>query len=453
MKIYNTATRRKEDFKPLNEGKVSVYVCGPTVYNLIHLGNARPIVVFDAVRRFLEYRGCDVDYVMNYTDVNEKIAKKAAAEGRTELETAEHYISELHIDLEGLNIKPIELTPRVSEHINEIIELIQTLIDKGFAYNADDTVFFSVEADKGYGRLSGKRTEELEAGARVEINERKRSPFDFVLWEPAKDGEASWDSPFGSGRPGWHIECSAMVRKHLGETIDIHCAGEDLIFPHNENEAAQSECAFDAPLANYWMHNAMVMIDDEKMSKSLGNFFLLREAASIWGYDVIRFFILSAHYRSPINFGEEALTAAKNGLERIRNCAEKLSVSTGSEAVEGLEVYRQQFEAAMEDDFNTANAITAIFELVKFANINATINNSKTLLKELSDLYKLLGFEFKIEEDINAVIHINQLIAERNEAKREKDYARADEIKNLIREMGYELKDTREGKTIWSKKT
>ncbi|MCD7980863.1 MAG: cysteine--tRNA ligase [Clostridiales bacterium] len=464
MKIYNTLSKRKEDFVPLEPGKVRMYVCGPTVYNLIHIGNARPMIVFDTVRRYLEYKGYEVNYVSNFTDVDDKIIKKSVEEGIPAGEVAERYIAECRKDMADMNVKPATTHPLATQEIPGMLDMISTLVEKGYAYAAEDgTVYYRTRNFKGYGKLSGKNIDDLQAGHRdIQVTgELKEDPLDFVLWKPKKEGEPYWDSPWCKGRPGWHIECSVMAKKYLGEEIDIHAGGEDLIFPHHENEIAQSEAANGKPFARYWMHNAFLNIDNKKMSKSLGNFFTVREIAERYDLQVLRFFMLSAHYRSPLNFSADLMEAAKNGLERILTAAENLKRLSGS-AAEGdmsaaeRELYAQtdrfvgKFEASMEDDFNTADAVSAVFELVKFCNTNASAANSKAYLDALSarlaQLCDVLGLLTDREEEILDE-DIEKLIAERQAARKARNFARADEIRDQLAAMGILLKDTREGVT------
>lgn len=463
MKLYNTLTRQKEEFVPLEEGKVKMYVCGPTVYNYIHIGNARPYVVFDTIRRYMEYKGYEVNYVQNFTDVDDKIIKRANEENTTMQVISDRYIEEALKDAKGLNIKVATHHPRVTQEMPEIIEMIKTLIEKGFAYEADGTVYYDTKKFEEYGKLSKKNIDELQAGAseRVDVDNNKKSPMDFVLWKPAKPNEPKWESPWGEGRPGWHIECSVMAKKYLGDTIDIHAGGEDLIFPHHENEIAQSEAANGKIFAKYWMHNGFINVDNKKMSKSLGNFFTLREIASEFPYEVIRFFILNGQYRTPINFSRELVKAAQNGLERIKNCISNLKyilenleqkgLSEKEEAlIPELESFKTDFEKAMDDDFNTADAITAIYELVKFANINVNENSSKEFtelvdnqLETLTDILGLIS-----NEEGSALIdeaEIEALIQKRQDAKKAKDFALADKIREDLKEKGIILEDTRQG--------
>ncbi len=463
MKLYNTLTRQKEEFVPIEEGKVKMYVCGPTVYNYIHIGNARPYVVFDTVRRYFEYKGYEVTYVQNFTDVDDKIIKKANEEHSTMEEISGRYIKEAFTDADGLNVKRATIHPRVTQEMDNIIAMIQTLIDKGYAYENDGTVYFNTKKDKGYGKLSKKNLDELIAGAseRVSLDEAKINSTDFVLWKPFKPGEPKWQSPWGEGRPGWHIECSVMAKKYLGDTIDIHAGGEDLIFPHHENEIAQSECANGCEFAHYWLHNGFITINNEKMSKSAGNFFTVREIAAEFPYEVIRFFILNGHYRMPLNFSRELLQSCQNGLERIKNCKKDLEHYTANAAVENMtaeekeklseiDAFRTQFEAAMDDDFNTADAVTAIYELVRYSNKamkeGVSREFAKKALDEMVALCEVLGLnrqeEEKQDEDAEK---IEALIAKRTEAKKNKDFATADAIRDELSAMGITIKDTRQG--------
>ena len=462
MKIYNTLTRQKEEFVPVHPGKVGMYVCGPTVYNYIHIGNARPMIIFDTVRRYFEYKGYEVNYVSNFTDVDDKIIKKANEEGVTATEIAERYIKECKQDMEALNIKPATHQPRATEEIGGMIKMIQTLIEKGHAYEVDGTVYFKTRSFKDYGKLSKKNIDDLEAGHReikVTGEEGKKDPLDFVLWKPKKEGEIAWDSPWGEGRPGWHIECSEMSKKYIGDTIDIHAGGEDLLFPHHENEIAQSEACNDEKFANYWMHNAFLNIDNRKMSKSLGNFRTVREISEQYDLQVLRFFMLNAHYRSPLNFSADLMEAAKNALERITDAAANLKdrkaaaqTETATDAEKELLAQAQEFvkkfEEAMDDDFNTADALAAIFELVKFANTNVSEASSAefagALLDTMVKLCDVLGLKaVKTEEILDK--EIEDLIAERQEARKAKNFARADEIRDELLAKGIILKDTREG--------
>lgn len=457
--LYNSMTRQKEEFSPISNEEVKMYVCGPTVYNYIHIGNARPFVIFDTVRRYLEFKGYKVCYVQNITDVDDKTINKSLEENTTMQQIADRYIKELDEDVKGLNIKKPTHTPRVTEEMDNIIKMIEQLVSKGYAYEKNNTVYFDTGAFETYGRLSQKNLEEFEFGARVAVDTEKKNPTDFVLWKPNKPNEPKWDSPWGEGRPGWHIECSAMAQKYLGDSIDIHAGGEDLIFPHHENEIAQSEAATGKQFAKYWMHNAFLNVDNRKMSKSLGNFFTLREIAEKFPYDVIRFFIISGHYRSPINFSDELLQASENALNRIKNCIKNLQylktklTNTISDKEKSLineiENYQQDFEKAMNDDFNTADAITAIFELVKFANINISEDSSLEFAQAVYDkivlLGGILGLEFEqkkqgIDEDL-----INELIEKRALAKKNKDWPTADAIRAQLNDMNIVIEDTSTG--------
>ena len=466
MKIYNTLTRQKEEFVPVHPGKVGMYVCGPTVYNYIHIGNARPMIIFDTVRRYFEYKGYEVNYVSNFTDVDDKIIKKANEEGVTATEIAERYIKECRQDMEALNIKPATHQPRATEEIGGMIKMIQTLIEKGHAYEVDGTVYFKTRSFKDYGKLSKKNIDDLEAGHReikVTGEEGKKDPLDFVLWKPKKEGEIAWDSPWGEGRPGWHIECSEMSKKYIGDTIDIHAGGEDLIFPHHENEIAQSEACNDEKFANYWMHNGFLNINNKKMSKSAGNFFTVREIGEKYPLQVIRFFMLSAHYRTPLNFSDTLVESAKTGLDRIltaidlcREMAAKEETGSLSDAEKEhfakVEALVKKFEDAMEDDFNTADAVSAIFEIVRESNSTVkdfSADYAKKVLKVLEDLCGVLGIETTKEEEILDE-EIEKLIEERQAARKNKDFARADEIRDQLLEQGIVLKDTREG-VKWSR--
>ena len=467
MKVFNTLTKKKEEFVPLEEGKVRMYVCGPTVYNYIHIGNARPMIVFDTVRRYFEYKGYDVNYVSNFTDVDDKIIKKAIEEQVSAQEISQRYIAECKKDMAGMNVKPATKHPLATEEICGMVEMISELIDKGYAYEKNGTVYFSTRKFKDYGKLSHKNLDDLRSGGRsllVSGEDEKEDPLDFVLWKPKKEGEPFWESPWSDGRPGWHIECSVMSRKYLGEQIDIHAGGEDLIFPHHENEIAQSEAANGKEFARYWMHNAFLNIDNRKMSKSLGNFRTVREISEQYDLQVLRFFMLNAHYRSPLNFSAELMEASKNGLERIINATDNLKHLIGAATVEEMSVeekeafaktdaYVEEFEKAMDDDFNTADAIAAIFDLVKYANTTATAESSKEYLQSLLDRIVKLGDVLglildKKEELLDA--DIEKLIEERQAARKAKDFARADAIRDELLEKGIILKDTREG-VQWKK--
>ena len=463
MKLFNTMSRRKEEFVPLEEGKVRMYVCGPTVYNLIHIGNARPMIIFDTVRRYLEYKGYEVNYVSNFTDVDDKIIKKAIEEGVSAEEISQRYIAECKKDMAGMNVKPATTHPLATQEIDGMIDMIQTLIDKGYAYPvADGTVYFRVKKFKEYGKLSHKNLDDLQSGFRslqVSGEDQKEDPLDFVLWKPKKEGEPFWKSPWCDGRPGWHIECSVMSKKYLGDEIDIHAGGEGLVFPHHENEIAQSECCNGVPFAKYWMHNAFLNIDNRKMSKSLGNFRTVREIGEQYDLQVLRFFMLNAHYRSPLNFSADLMESSKNALERITEAAARLrdrqAAATVQEATEDEKKLMQEeaafvtkFEESMDDDFNTADALAAVFELVKFANTNVQEGSSKEFaghtLEVMTKLCDVLGLTLEKKEEILDE-EIENLIAERQAARKAKDFARADEIRGLLLDKGIELKDTREG--------
>lgn len=462
MKIYNTLTKKKEEFIPIEEGKVKMYVCGPTVYNLIHIGNARPMICFDTVRRYLEYKGYDVNYVSNFTDVDDKIIKKAIEEGVTAEEISQRYIAECKKDMEGMNIKPATTHPLATQEIGGMIDMIQTLIDKGYAYAVNGTVYYRTRKFEGYGKLSKKNIDDLEAGHRsikVAGEDEKEDPLDFVLWKPKKDGEPYWESPWSEGRPGWHIECSVMSKKYLADTIDIHAGGEDLIFPHHENEIAQSEAANGVPFAKYWMHNAFLNIDNKKMSKSLGNFFTVRDISKEYDLQVLRFFMLSAHYRNPINFSHDLMESAKNGLDRIITAVSNLTeleniakdgelTSKEKEMLDTTNEVFNKFEASMDDDFNTADAIAAVFELVKLANTNSSTDSTKAFIsqmkKKIITLTDVLGLKVEKENEMLDE-EIDSLIAQRQQARKDRDFKRADEIRDMLLEKGIVLEDTREG--------
>ena len=467
MRLYNTMSKRKEEFVPVEEGKVRMYVCGPTVYNFIHIGNARPMIVFDTVRRYFEYKGYDVNYVSNFTDVDDKIIKKAIEEGVPAEEISQRYIAECKKDMDGMNIEPATTNPMATQEIDGMIDMISTLIEKGYAYEKNGTVYFRTRQFKDYGKLSHKNLDDLRSGNRallVSGEDEKEDPLDFVLWKPKKEGEPAWESPWSDGRPGWHIECSVMSKKYLGEQIDIHAGGEDLVFPHHENEIAQSEACNGKEFAKYWMHNAFLNIDNHKMSKSLGNFRTVREISEQYDLQILRFFMLSAHYRSPLNFSAELMEASKNGLERIRNAADNLRYMMEQAKEEAMtdaekdnlaktKEFVTAFETAMEDDFNTADAIAAIFDLVKYANTTATAEGSREYAKALYDLLvkltDVLGLIVDKKEEI-LDDEIEALIAERQAARKEKNFARADEIRDELAAKGIVLLDTREG-VKWKK--
>ncbi|MBP5180601.1 MAG: cysteine--tRNA ligase [Clostridiales bacterium] len=464
MKLFNTLTRYKEDFKPIEEGHVKMYACGPTVYNYFHLGNARPFVTFDTLRRYLEYRGYKVEFCQNFTDIDDKMINRAKEEGVTVKDIAEKYIAEYYVDADGLNCLRPTYQPRATESIDAIIGIVQSLYDQGIAYVIEgDGVYYDVSKNEHYGKLSHYKLDELVAGGgeRGASYEGKRNPGDFAIWKFKKEGEPFWPSPWGDGRPGWHIECSAMIKKHLGDTIDIHGGGQDLIFPHHENEIAQSECANGCTLANYWVHNAFVNVDGEKMSKSLGNFFTIRDIVAHFPYQVIRFFILTGHYRMPINFSDELLRAAQTSLQRITTCASNLKFnieadnegdgSADEELLKACEEGKNSFIAHMDDDLNTADAITDIFGLVKAANTavssgKASKNALKTAYDTLSEITGVLGIVLEEEEGIPS--EITELVEQRAQAKKNKDFAEADRIRDLITSKGYSVKDTPQGPQV-----
>lgn len=462
MKLYNTMSKKKEEFVPLEDGHVKMYVCGPTVYNFIHIGNARPMIVFDTVRRYFEYKGYDVNFVSNFTDVDDKIIKKAIEEGVTAGEISKRYIAECKKDMDGMNIKPATKNPLATEEIGGMVDMIQALIEKGYAYEKNGTVYYRTRRFKDYGKLSHKNLDDLRSGNRsllVSGEDEKEDPLDFVLWKPKKEGEPAWKSPWGEGRPGWHIECSEMSKKYLGEQIDIHAGGEDLVFPHHENEIAQSEAANGKEFTKYWLHNGFLNIDNRKMSKSLGNFFTVREISEKYDLQVLRFFMLSAHYRSPLNFNADLMEAAKSGLERILTAADNLQFLLGNAKTETMtdgerdvfaksQEFVDSFEKAMDDDFNTADAIAAVFDLVKYANTTANGESSKEYLQGIYDLIvKLTDVLGIVVEKKTELLDgdIDALIQERQNARKERNFARADEIRDELLAKGIILEDTREG--------
>lgn len=462
MKIYNTLTRRKEDFVPIDEKEIKIYVCGPTVYNYFHIGNARPFVVFDTLRKYLEYRGKNVKFIQNFTDVDDKIINRAREEGVSPSEISEKYIEEYFKDATALNVEKASIHPKVTETMDDIIKFVEDLIEKGYAYEVDGDVYYSTRKFKEYGKLSKQNIEDLDAGARIEVEERKKDPLDFALWKARKtDDEIAWKSPWGMGRPGWHIECSAMSKKFLGETIDIHAGGQDLAFPHHENEIAQSEAHNGKPFANYWMHNGYITIDNEKMSKSKGNFFTVRDILNTYSGEVMRFFLLSGHYRNPINFSDTLMEQAKNGLSRMENAKSTLKhlIETGLDnmsedekmAINSFDKYRQDFIDAMDDDLNTADAITAVFELITFINNQikegASKEFAKKALETLTELTEVLGL-LQQEEDETIDSEIQSLVEERQDARKNKNFARADEIRDILKAKGIVLKDTPQGVQI-----
>ena len=464
MKLYNTLTRKKEEFIPLEEGKVKMYVCGPTVYNYIHIGNARPFIMFDTLRRYLQYKGYDVTFVQNFTDVDDKIIKRGHEEGISPEEIANKYIDEYFVDADGLGIKRADVHPRVTDNIQQIIDFVKDLEDKGYAYEVNGDVYFDTKKFEGYGKLSKQNQDELEAGARIEVNDQKKHPMDFVLWKSKKEGEPGWNSPWGEGRPGWHIECSVMSNRYLGESIDIHGGGQDLAFPHHENEIAQSEARSGKTFSNYWIHNGYININNEKMSKSKGNFFTVRDISKQYDLEIVRFFMLSAHYRNPVNFSDEMLNQAKAGLERLYNAKEKLefTISNLSESsirdeekglVNELESYKTKFINAMEDDLNTADAVSAIFELSKFINTNVNETSSlefaKMCLDKFNELTGVLNIVNKKNDDILDK-DIEELIQKRTDAKKNRDFKLADDIRQELLDKGIVLEDTRQG-TKWKR--
>ena len=461
MKIYNTMTRKKEEFIPLEEGKVKMYVCGPTVYNFIHLGNARPFTVFDTLRRYCEYRGYEVTYIQNFTDVDDKIIKRSHEEGISPEEVAEKYIKEYFIDCDGLGIKRATVHPQVTDNIENIIVFVQDLIDKGYAYEAGGDVLFRTRKFEEYGKLSHQNIEELELGARIDVDDKKEDPLDFVLWKAKKEGEPGWQSPWGEGRPGWHIECSVMSNRYLGNTIDIHAGGQDLQFPHHENEIAQSECRNGHTFARYWMHNGYINVDGEKMSKSLGNFFTVRDISEKYDLGLVRFFLLATQYRNPVNFSDTVLEQAKAGLERLTNARDNAEFILGNlddsglrdeekDLAAGLDKYRERFIEAMDDDLNTADAISVIFELAKFMNTNISDQSSKEFVQLNLDIFNELTGVLNIanksvEEDDSLSQKVEDLIAKRAQAKKEKNFALADQIRDELAAMGIAIEDTRQG--------
>jgi len=458
MKLYNSLTRKKEDFKSINEGVVTMYNCGPTVYNFIHVGNARPLVIFDTLRRYFIYRGYDVKFVVNFTDIDDKLINKAKEEGITVKEVADRYIEAFKEDAQGLNIYEYNtLHPKATDYISQMITFIQALEEKGAAYSVDGNVYFSIDTAKDYGKLSKKNIDELVSGSRIEVNEDKQNPMDFVLWKKEKPGEPSWDSPWGKGRPGWHIECSVMARALLGETIDIHSGGEDLQFPHHENEIAQSETLSGKPFANFWLHNGMLTVDNQKMSKSLGNFFTLKEIKEEYDMEVLRFFLLSAHYRNPISFSRDVMDQTKNGLERLYNSKKNLEFlldkdlvlnsDSDKENMNSIDQFRIQFEDSMDDDLNTADGASALFELVKFANSEINESSSKFIVEyaysTILKIAKVLGILTKKDELLEE--EILSLIQQRTQARKDRDFAKSDEIRDELKDRGILLEDTKDG--------
>ena len=469
IKVYNTLTKQKEDFVPINEGKANIYVCGVTPYNHPHVGNARPFVTWDVIRRFLEHEGYDVTHVQNFTDIDDKIINTANKEGVQWFDVCNRYIDSYYEVMDKLNVKRAHVYPRVSEHIEDIIQTVQTLIDRGYAYEVEGDVYYSVEKFEHYGELSGRNIEDMMAGARVDVDDRKRNPMDFALWKSAKPGEPAWDSPWGPGRPGWHIECSAMSRKYLGDQFDIHGGGQDLIFPHHENEIAQTGCVTGKPMANYWLHNGFITINSEKMSKSLGNFFLLREILEKFDSETVRFYLLSVQYRSPLDFDDEKLQVAQKGLERLKNCyaammnglktASAENTAEGAELLNKVNAIEEAFQDAMNDDFNTALASAALFDMAR--EINTYLKQDvldKAALEKAADVYtallNIMGLDFNVENGANDGLVddlMNLLIDLRKQARAEKNYAMADQIRNQLNEIGVVLEDTKQG-TTWKRK-
>lgn len=464
MKVYNTLTRKKEELVPIHEGKIGIYACGPTVYNYIHIGNARPICVFDVLRRFLEYRGNKVTYVQNFTDVDDKIIKRSNEEGIPAHDVSEKYIAEYKTDAHGLNVRDADIHPKVTENMDIIIEIIEILVDKGYAYERNGDVYFRTNKFSEYGKLSKMPLEDLQAGARIDVNDQKEDAMDFAVWKAAKEGEPFWESPWGKGRPGWHIECSAMSRHYIGDTLDLHCGGQDLIFPHHENEIAQSECATGKKFSNYWMHNGYINIDNKKMSKSAGNFFTVRDVAQKFGYEPIRYLMIQSHYRSPINYSVELIESCKASLERLYNCRDTLEraasvAKSGEISPEAQEIFdkrKQQFIDSMEDDLNTADALAAIFELVRELNIMAadsavSAEQLRAGAKLLNELTGVLGILYNSSKD-DIPAEVMELVEKRKEARKAKNFAEADALRDKITELGYVIEETRQGTKITKKK-
>ena len=462
MQIFNSHTRKKEEFKPLHEGKVGIYACGPTVYDYFHIGNARPFIVFDVLRRYFAHRGYEVTFVQNFTDIDDKMIRRANEEGITVKELGDRFIAEYYKDAGSLGIRPATVHPRATEHMQEIIDLVKTLQDKGYAYEVNGDVYFDTQKDKGYGKLSGQNLEDLEAGARIDVDDVKKNPADFALWKAQKPGEPAWESPWGMGRPGWHIECSAMSMKYLGETFDIHAGGKDLLFPHHENEVAQSECATGKPFARYWMHNGFINIDNEKMSKSLGNFFTVRDIVKEYNPEDVRMFMLSAHYRSPVNFSRDMVAQAHASLQRLytarenlqfllKNAQEKPLSDAEKELLSKLDAHVQRFDEAMDDDLNTADAMGAIFELVKDANVSLNDQSSKQAIEKtlntLLELTDVLGLLAKKADD-ELPEEIQAMLDERAQARKDKNWKRSDELRDALAAAGYVVKDTPQGQKV-----
>lgn len=463
MKLFNTLTRQKDEFVPINEGEVKMYSCGPTVYNFFHIGNARPFIIFDTLRRYLKYKGYKVSFVQNFTDIDDKMINKANELGITVKQLADQYIDEYFVDAKGLGINEADIHPRATENIDAIIEIIEKLIENGYAYNVDGNVYYSTKKFKEYGKLSHQPLEDLESGARIEINQDKKDPMDFVLWKKQKSGEPAWESPWGLGRPGWHIECSAMANKYLNKTIDIHSGGQDLIFPHHENEIAQSEAANGCQFSKYWVHNGYINVDNKKMSKSLGNFFTVRDVAKEFDYEVIRFFMLSAHYRSPINFSKDLMSSAKSALDRIYTCIETLNFLSENSSIRdikeseiqtkaAMDGYKQKFLDAMDDDLNTADAISELFEIVSESNKSLTADSepSKEILNYTISMLNELGGVLGLFQRDSAMVpdEVNDLLKQRDEARANKDWTKSDEIRDELKEMGFAVKDTAKGQQV-----
>ena len=462
MQIFNSQTRKKEEFKPLHEGKVGIYACGPTVYDYFHIGNARPFIVFDVLRRYLAHRGYEVTFVQNFTDIDDKMIRRANEEGITVKELGDRFIAEYYKDAGSLGIRPATVHPRATEHMQEIIDLVKTLQDKGYAYEVNGDVYFDTQKDKGYGKLSGQNMDDLEAGARIDVDDVKKNPADFALWKAQKPGEPAWESPWGMGRPGWHIECSAMSMKYLGETFDIHAGGKDLLFPHHENEVAQSECATGKPFARYWMHNGFINIDNEKMSKSLGNFFTVRDIVKEYNPEDVRMFMLSAHYRSPVNFSRDMVAQAHSSLQRLYTARENLQfllknakdqplTDAEKELLSQMNAHVQRFDEAMDDDLNTADAMGAIFELVKDANVSLNDQSSKEAVEKtlntLLELTDVLGLLAKKADD-ELPQEIQAMLDERAQVRKEKNWKKSDELRDALAAAGYVVKDTPQGQKV-----
>ena len=462
MQIYNSQTRKKEEFVPLHPGKVGIYACGPTVYDYFHIGNARPFIVFDVLRRYFTHRGYEVTFVQNFTDIDDKMIRRANAEGITVKELGDRFIAEYYKDAGALGVRPATVHPRATEHMQEIIDLVKTLQDKGYAYEVDGDVYFDTQKDKGYGKLSGQNLEDLEAGARIDVDDVKRKPADFALWKAQKPGEPAWESPWGMGRPGWHIECSAMSMKYLGETFDIHAGGKDLLFPHHENEVAQSECATGKTFARYWMHNGFINIDNEKMSKSKGNFFTVRDIVKEYDPEDVRMFMLSAHYRSPVNFSRDMVAQAHASLQRLytardhmlfllKNAKDQQLTEEENALLEKIAAHARRFDEAMDDDMNTADAMGAIFELVKDANVSLSDQSSKAVIEKilavLTELTDVLGLLSKKADD-GLPAEIQEMVDARAQARKEKNWKRSDELRDALAAAGYLVKDTPQGQNI-----